>query len=469
MSRANAAPRLSVIVPAYNAEARLEATLWAIGEDAARSEFGVEVIVVDDGSADGTRATVERAREAIGTLEYVFRPRDSGSGRATARNLGLALARAARVLFLDAGVLPGPGLLSAAATLDSGTLAVFKTLGLFAAPRTLPRSRATWAGLLSSLETLCRQHEWRDLREAHFNGCGAAAAAPWLLAWTCALAAERSAVSAVGGFDASYVGWGAEDIDLAARLAHRGVLQRWVDTPMALHLPHSRSESRAVEHAVNARKLHQKLGTRESELFSIWKDGFAVNAFAARLDALNLHQVVAPSPARIDRRVAMEAGRMLCLGLRWERDLLPRVPDVALVHEASAAERLRGWWPSCDVRCLIGAALPFEDGCFAQALIGDFLRLLPRSLQAPLLAEMLRVARRVALFFGPVAGAERVYREIWGWPFSTPAELVAVARAASADVLQHRTLEDGGALIELTASRAPRPQALYSMNGGAQP
>ena len=48
------APGLSIIVPAYNEARRLAGTLPRVIEYAGRLEEPVEIIVVDDGSLDGT-------------------------------------------------------------------------------------------------------------------------------------------------------------------------------------------------------------------------------------------------------------------------------------------------------------------------------------------------------------------------------------------------------------------------------
>src|SRR4051794_27914838 len=49
---------LSVIIPAYNEEQRLPATLVRIAEYLELRDFSYELIVVDDGSRDGTRDVV---------------------------------------------------------------------------------------------------------------------------------------------------------------------------------------------------------------------------------------------------------------------------------------------------------------------------------------------------------------------------------------------------------------------------
>ena len=54
---------LSIVVPAYNEERRIEASLHKIRTYADAQRFSVEVIVVDDGSTDATAQVVAKFPE----------------------------------------------------------------------------------------------------------------------------------------------------------------------------------------------------------------------------------------------------------------------------------------------------------------------------------------------------------------------------------------------------------------------
>jgi len=88
-------PRVSVVVPAFNAGHTLGECLASIR---AQSLPNVEVIVVDDASRDDTKGVVAAA--AWPALRYV--QHDVNGGLPVARNTGLQLARASYVAFLDA-------------------------------------------------------------------------------------------------------------------------------------------------------------------------------------------------------------------------------------------------------------------------------------------------------------------------------------------------------------------------------
>jgi glycosyltransferase involved in cell wall biosynthesis len=95
-----AGPPLSVVIPAYQAEAHIgEAIESVLVQDVAP----VEIIVVDDGSTDGTAAVVSGYRDRVTLI------RQPNGGEAAARNTGLRSASSDWVAFLDADdtFLPG--------------------------------------------------------------------------------------------------------------------------------------------------------------------------------------------------------------------------------------------------------------------------------------------------------------------------------------------------------------------------
>ncbi|MBO9661980.1 glycosyltransferase [Dokdonella sp.] len=92
----SARPTVSIVVPAFNAQERLGACLDSL---LAQSLGGIEIIVVDDGSTDGTAALCERYAGAHANLVHL---RQANGGCSKARNAGLARARGEFVGFCDA-------------------------------------------------------------------------------------------------------------------------------------------------------------------------------------------------------------------------------------------------------------------------------------------------------------------------------------------------------------------------------
>jgi len=99
-----AAPLVSVIIPAYNAQRYIDQALAAV---AAQSYRPLEVLVADDGSTDGTVRCVESWRNAGLPVEWI-----EGHARAgcpsVPRNRALRAARGELIAFLDADDLWTP-------------------------------------------------------------------------------------------------------------------------------------------------------------------------------------------------------------------------------------------------------------------------------------------------------------------------------------------------------------------------
>jgi glycosyltransferase involved in cell wall biosynthesis len=108
-------PGISVIIPTYN---RAEYVVQSVESVLAQTFPDHEVIVVDDGSTDDTRAALERFARSP-KFRYLHQ---ANAGRSTARNTGIAEAKGEFLLFLDSDDLLLPDalrLLHEAARRDS--------------------------------------------------------------------------------------------------------------------------------------------------------------------------------------------------------------------------------------------------------------------------------------------------------------------------------------------------------------
>jgi dolichyl-phosphate beta-glucosyltransferase len=93
-------PELSIIIPAYNEELRLPETLEQIASYIGSSGRETEVIVVDDGSKDGTAAVAEYFQIKMPSLRVVSNGVNRGKGFSVRH--GIQEARGRVVLFTDA-------------------------------------------------------------------------------------------------------------------------------------------------------------------------------------------------------------------------------------------------------------------------------------------------------------------------------------------------------------------------------
>lgn len=112
-------PDLSIVIPAYNEEGRLEPTIRAYAGYCRERGRDAELIVVDDGSTDGTTAVVERLAGEFPGLRLIRLAQNQGKGYAV--RSGIVNARGARILFADAdGATPIGELDRLDAALDAG-------------------------------------------------------------------------------------------------------------------------------------------------------------------------------------------------------------------------------------------------------------------------------------------------------------------------------------------------------------
>ena len=91
---------LSIVIPAYKEERRIQKVLNAIVEYQKNHEFEIEVVVVIDGSPDNTTETVDSFKDKIKILKIVDRKINKGKGYSIKE--GVALTHGKYVLFTDA-------------------------------------------------------------------------------------------------------------------------------------------------------------------------------------------------------------------------------------------------------------------------------------------------------------------------------------------------------------------------------
>ena len=174
-------PLVSVILPARNAAATIDTALSSLSAQSWRT---LEVLVIDDGSADGTAARVAGWAARDGRIRALAG--GAGLGAYGARNLGLAAARGDFVALQDADDWSHPDRIAR------------QVQALLAAPAA-PACLSHWARLDEALVPAC----WRpDVAVVHPN--------------LSSLMTRRAAVQRLGGWDAVRAG---ADSEYLARLA----------------------------------------------------------------------------------------------------------------------------------------------------------------------------------------------------------------------------------------------------------
>jgi glycosyltransferase involved in cell wall biosynthesis len=91
---------LSIVIPAYNEECRLDASLNKLAEFIRQEQWNAEIIIIDDGSSDGTARLVERHMQNSPHIRLIQNHINRGKGYSLRRGVEAALGDV--VLLTDA-------------------------------------------------------------------------------------------------------------------------------------------------------------------------------------------------------------------------------------------------------------------------------------------------------------------------------------------------------------------------------
>jgi glycosyltransferase involved in cell wall biosynthesis len=188
---------LTVITPTYNRQPILEKCLIALEDQQLRSAEGYEILVVDDGSTDGT---VEWLAASSSQFPHVRVVSQNHAGITAARNLGVNSAQGDIIVFVDSDVVVTKSFLEihAAAlksSIDSGDDLVF-----------------TYGRLIATCNfenPTTEQFKITDFSAAYFETNNVAIPRHWLLT--------------AGLFDPDFTQYGWEDLEMGVRLKKMGL------------------------------------------------------------------------------------------------------------------------------------------------------------------------------------------------------------------------------------------------------
>ena len=105
-SRSKAAVEISVVIPAYNEEESIGPCLDAVADVMGGLDRPYEVIVVDDGSTDGTFAALRAKKDGLPQL--VALRFDANCGQSAAFDAGFKAARGKAIVTMDADLQNDP-------------------------------------------------------------------------------------------------------------------------------------------------------------------------------------------------------------------------------------------------------------------------------------------------------------------------------------------------------------------------
>ncbi|MFE5243328.1 MULTISPECIES: glycosyltransferase family 2 protein [unclassified Streptomyces] len=245
--------KVSLVIPTYNSKELLAPCLVSLNHQIVAEPDAFEVVLVDDGSTDGTGEMVD-ALSLTYPLRRLYLPRTEHSCRSAARNAGIRAADGEVIAFADGDQIIDPLFLQehirchrdrddvvaigfrdylAPGPVDLGLLAKeFATEAFPAVAEADERAEVT-----------------RTLSE---NLAGLATG--WHFLYGCNVSVRKERLLAVGSFDENIKRWSFEDVELGYRLHRAGLT--------LVHTPY-------------ARVYHQAHPESDRERYADWRENFA--------------------------------------------------------------------------------------------------------------------------------------------------------------------------------------------------
>ena len=193
---------LSIVIPTYNRLDTLEHVVPSLLAQSA-SPDSYELLICDSNSNDGTAEYLARVHAEHPNVRHLP---GAYSGRAMARNAGIAQAQGEVVLFNDSDIIADPGLMEAHLRHHRAQTKV---------------AVVGWEVQVASLEEYAFKRDHPEQRGSlhpptrkHLS---------WLYFLTGNASVRRSDLLQAGSFDESFTGYGHEDLELGYRLQKAGV------------------------------------------------------------------------------------------------------------------------------------------------------------------------------------------------------------------------------------------------------
>ena len=208
--------KISIIIPTYNRLSSLKRVLEGLEKQSGVSLEDFEVIVISDGSTDGTNTFLQ-------TMETTLRLKpllQDNAGAAAARNAGIKVASGELVLFLDDDVVPISRLLAEHLRLHATFAHPIVVLGPMLTPtefKMAPWVQWEQAMLEKQYEAMCNG-DWQPTARQFFTGN---------------TSLSRQCLIDQGGFDTQFKR--AEDVELAYRLAGAGLQFEFNEQAVGYH------------------------------------------------------------------------------------------------------------------------------------------------------------------------------------------------------------------------------------------
>jgi glycosyltransferase involved in cell wall biosynthesis len=210
-------PLVSVIIPAYNGDRFIAHAIESI---LYQTYSNYEIIVIDDGSTDNTRPSLQPYWQQI---RYIYQ---ENQGVAAARNRGISESKGELIAFLDQDDYYLPHKLAS-------------QVACFEENPSLGIVNSGWQVVNHCGEAIADIEPWRSLPNLSLEDW-----IIWKPVFLGAMMCDRKCLEKIDGFDIQL--HQAPDVDLVLRLVLTGCQTAWVDSATVCYRQHDRNASRDV-------------------------------------------------------------------------------------------------------------------------------------------------------------------------------------------------------------------------------
>ena len=306
----NYTEKVTIVITTYNRSSILANTLAAITHQTYPKSL-MQIIVVDDGSADDIFSVLRRYEQRL-DLSYARQP-DIGFRAAAARNLGIRLAQCETIIFFDADILPCPKDVEN----YMHVMHVSSDAVLIGHRRYVDVSNIDDLRILKDIDVALSLPDINTSNDVANEKSQSGHSIDWRLPiyektnfllddlWPFTkfasgnIAVSRKLIEQAGYFDEEFNHWGCEDVELGYRLYQQGAYFIPMIDVMSLHqepiqdnsgssgAPKSQESFRAKGHRITRKILAQKCPAptvrsyREASDFEIPKVSIYIPAFNA--------------------------------------------------------------------------------------------------------------------------------------------------------------------------------------------
>ena len=327
----------SLVIPTYNKKEFLELTLVSLINQTYPHE-NFEVIIIDDGSTDGTHQLFSASTHFPFQLVYV---KKENSGRAAARNTGIVKAQGETIIFIDDDQIVPPHFIESHLRLhqENQNLVVggYRSQ-VFSFSPSAPEHQAILSYLQESFqnqekpfdiklgsplltaEDICsdfnRVTRFSYGMDTNFERISRihgeelkAFFIPWIFFVTSNVSVGKNHLLEVGLFDENFTGWGGEDYELGYRLYKHGLEYRLCREAISYHQHHTRNFAQSRESELRNYQYFCKKHP-DIAIFLYWRktyDGLSIKDYNNIVGEIYQRAETAPdSPLLADYKALIE-------------------------------------------------------------------------------------------------------------------------------------------------------------------